>query len=649
MFGLAPAHGGIGIDRQEQPQAGVPLNAMQSGYLSSPGKVVVQGLVGNAAAAAATAAGPRMQAVVLLDGHHCSGFHADGPGMGPGPLRGRGLDGLDGAASLIPASLNAIQGPLEIRHISAASSTLSPDTVSPGTVVGRSPDEPDVDIQVIPYNPAKVRKKSARGEREKTRPKRLDVLKTEAAPKMSVKKDGQGKVAGTMATFGLSQILRTPATRETMQTTAITRRFGACPRCHKNKLRCNMPENEYQPCGRCMELVFRLYYRGAQKHQYQPCIRTDLLGLRLHRKGPTIRDDLGIWVKGKQRLLGLQDSKDSRVLFLTQGIGEGMETFLSVTVSRFDPKRGDRTTYFWTDPDGNPREMEVPPYFISDLEEAKHNIRRFVHEVRSTYIDTLHGDSNPLIRQTFQAALMFSAFNGSRLVSVALDTWVAARLIETQWRVVAGGVAIGLEPKDEPGHPWNGFTPVTPIMDTQLDGLVIRDLLAPLSNRFLKLLKDKVDERRRENWLEIYLAMFIMMSNTGWTLKDMKANAAWKGLKAGSRGGTLTQGYMHACKSMLAYFHFACAGAFPLSLAFDKSSGGRDYHGMTADQVEYLDFVKGELANQEKLSKWRDLSMYDDDGYWCYQLLDRDWRGDIQHAGEVDDYREEDFLSSSTT
>ncbi|KAM5358791.1 hypothetical protein ACJZ2D_014999 [Fusarium nematophilum] len=592
MFGLAPAHGGIGIDRQEQPQAGVPLNAMQSGYLSSPGKVVVQGLVGNAAAAAATAAGPRMQAVVLLDGHHCSGFHADGPGMGPGPLRGRGLDGLDGAASLIPASLNAIQGPLEIRHISAASSTLSPDTVSPGTVVGRSPDEPDVDIQVIPYNPAKVRKKSARGEREKTRPKRLDVLKTEAAPKMSVKKDGQGKVAGTMATFGLSQILRTPATRETMQTTAITRRFGACP---------------------------------------------------------TIRDDLGIWVKGKQRLLGLQDSKDSRVLFLTQGIGEGMETFLSVTVSRFDPKRGDRTTYFWTDPDGNPREMEVPPYFISDLEEAKHNIRRFVHEVRSTYIDTLHGDSNPLIRQTFQAALMFSAFNGSRLVSVALDTWVAARLIETQWRVVAGGVAIGLEPKDEPGHPWNGFTPVTPIMDTQLDGLVIRDLLAPLSNRFLKLLKDKVDERRRENWLEIYLAMFIMMSNTGWTLKDMKANAAWKGLKAGSRGGTLTQGYMHACKSMLAYFHFACAGAFPLSLAFDKSSGGRDYHGMTADQVEYLDFVKGELANQEKLSKWRDLSMYDDDGYWCYQLLDRDWRGDIQHAGEVDDYREEDFLSSSTT
>jgi len=39
--------------------------------------------------------------------------------------------------------------------------------------------------------------------------------------------------------------------------------------------------------------------------------------------------------------------------------------------------------------------------------------------------------------------------------------------------------------------------------------------------------------------------------------------------------------------------------------------------------------------------------MYSDDSYWCYQLLCLNWRGDIPHAGEIDDYREEDFLSSS--
>lgn len=68
-------------------------------------------------------------------------------------------------------------------------------------------------------------------------------------------------------------------------------------------------------------------------------------------------------------------------------------------------------------------------------------------------------------------------------------------------------------------------------MDSQLDDLVIRHLLVPLSREFLKRLKAKMDERKRENWLDIYLALFIVLSNTGWTLKDMIANATWKGLK----------------------------------------------------------------------------------------------------------------------
>ncbi|KAK3941144.1 hypothetical protein QBC46DRAFT_340784 [Diplogelasinospora grovesii] len=64
-------------------------------------------------------------------------------------------------------------------------------------------------------------------------------------------------------------------------------------------------------------------------------------------------------------------------------------------------------------------------------------------------------------------------------------------------------------------------------MDTQLDDLIIRDLLVPLTNRFLARLKVQIDERKRENWLEIYLAMFIMMSNVRW-IKDIVAMTSWK-------------------------------------------------------------------------------------------------------------------------
>lgn len=41
--------------------------------------------------------------------------------------------------------------------------------------------------------------------------------------------------------------------------------------------------------------------------------------------------------------------------------------------------------------------------------------------------------------------------------------------------------------------------------------------------------------------------------------------------------------------------------------------------------------------------------MYDDEIYWCYQLICKDWRGDIPFVVEIDDFTEYDFLSSSST
>lgn len=93
---------------------------------------------------------------------------------------------------------------------------------------------------------------------------------------------------------------------------------------------------------------------------------------------------------------------------------------------------------------------------------------------------------------------------------------------------------LGMEHVDEAGHPYNGFTPVTPIMDSQLDDLVIRHLIRPICARFLARLKEKIEQRRRENWLEIYLASFIMLYNMALVQKDMAVQAGRKGLKVGT-------------------------------------------------------------------------------------------------------------------
>lgn len=119
----------------------------------------------------------------------------------------------------------------------------------------------------------------------------------------------------------------------------------------------------------------------------------------------------------------------------------------------------------------------------------------------------------------------------SKLISNVLDIFVAARLIEDHWQVYECEESLGLKPCKDTGPPYEGFIPVTPMMDTQLDDLIIRHLLAPLSTQFLRRLEDKILEQRRENWLEIHLAIFVIMSNFGWILKDMMHIAKWKGIK----------------------------------------------------------------------------------------------------------------------
>lgn len=61
--------------------------------------------------------------------------------------------------------------------------------------------------------------------------------------------------------------------------------------------------------------------------------------------------------------------------------------------------------------------MEMPPYFISNLEEARQELVNFTRRVRSVYIETLVADSNPIVRQTFEAAMRFAAFGDVRTQS----------------------------------------------------------------------------------------------------------------------------------------------------------------------------------------------------------------------------------------
>ena len=57
--------------------------------------------------------------------------------------------------------------------------------------------------------------------------------------------------------------------------------------------------------------------------------------------------------------------------------------------------------------------------------------------------------------------------------------------------------------------------------------------------------------------------------------------------------------------------------------------------------------MKEELRRQGKqIAGWKSESMYTTPMYWCLQMLDRNWKPDVQHPDPIDDFTEEDFLTS---
>jgi len=321
-----------------------------------------------------------------------------------------------------------------------------------------------------------------------------------------------------------------------------------------------------------------------------------------------------------------------------------------VTVSRFEPGPDDTTAYVWTDTAGVKREYALPPYYISDMAEAGVNMRRYAQTARPEFTKALLVNSNPIVQKTFREAERYYTASKSQLVAAALMFWSATRMIE-RWWLICGRDTLGLPPMEHNigpirRNPFVDAIPATPVMDTQLDELAIRDVLIPLKVNLLRILKAKVLAKKKENWYEIYLASFIMLHNSERVLDHVVDFSRRFGVNPEPKSNdwaSLSHAYYHACKTILVYFHFASGGAAPLSL--DWLGTAQTTSIITQQQIAYLRDIKAEILRQDgQLQVLKGASMYETELYWCHQMLFPGWKADMPHAGRLLEFTEKDFL-----
>ena len=85
-------------------------------------------------------------------------------------------------------------------------------------------------------------------------------------------------------------------------------------------------------------------------------------------------------------------------------------------------------------------------------------------------------------------------------------------MIEIPWEM-CGLDTLGVSPVTDPTSPHKGRIPIPPIMDTQLDQVVIRSVLMPLREKVIQKFESLITPVKREAWWEVYLSSFIILNH----------------------------------------------------------------------------------------------------------------------------------------
>jgi hypothetical protein len=102
------------------------------------------------------------------------------------------------------------------------------------------------------------------------------------------------------------------------------------------------------------------------------------------------------------------------------------------------------------------------------------------------------------------------------LLQNILRIWVTARMASNIERV-CGEETLGMSSIDDPSCPWHAKIPIPPAMCVQLEIILYCKFLAPLKKNILAQLQKLIFANKKENWLAIYLSIFVLLHSCALT------------------------------------------------------------------------------------------------------------------------------------
>ncbi len=308
--------------------------------------------------------------------------------------------------------------------------------------------------------------------------------------------------------------------------TAQNRASGACLHCQmrKNKHACVPGVDPNGPCKACLKQAYPLSPAVCRRARFQD--------VEIVRLGPT-RDFANTlrWLQNSPKdpqkaewkritNMPIRKTSQARPIYITLRLSQGhSDDTLNLRVQEFDPVAGDKVNYTWI-ADGVEQTYSCPRYAIADKYHATEEVRRFLYSNVEKYVDRLlpaDGDLRAVfVRKVFQQAL--DRAHDSPLDHSAIRFWVAGRFIEDPWSI-KGEETLGMTFDTRPTSPCYQRIPVTPIMDFQIDNIVIYDHLKTILGGIRTEIRKRIMPIEKEDWFDIHLATFILLHHVDLTMK----------------------------------------------------------------------------------------------------------------------------------
>lgn len=260
----------------------------------------------------------------------------------------------------------------------------------------------------------------------------------------------------------------------------------------------------------------------------------------------------------------------------------------------FQPKHNDITAKFVRGI--VPGEMvEVPTYAAVDRRALQVELKRLARQYGYIFLQELaDSGSSEIVKRTFQEAFRYAAQNPRSLVSKALDLWAGSKLCQFE-RSFDGSETLGLAAVSDPASPMYTKIPIPPVLDYQCDTVIIQ-WMKDRGSKLIALLCDKVCEKKRRDWFEVYLTGYILINNIEYVYGIQSKFVQMYSITTddlSSRTQRVSQRMMEQWKWSAQHLLGICIPLFTNILAFTNKhvQSATDIASLDPSQVDYLGFL----------------------------------------------------------